>query len=1360
VQATTDAAAVATAERDSDQGGAPEEGNEDGGGMAEGEAATAAGSEELLAARQAQILAKKSSPEGTKNDLQGVQWGKLISPYAQNPSCIPLIGRQFIIGRSRQCNWQIPATIHSGSVFCKLTVDMDSSGKAVVFLTALTDRGALSVNGHVLKKNDKTKLLGGYEINIGAIPAKAGSKHSFAFIFQPCPVPASKLPPRPAAPQAAGSPGAQPEEETTAEAVPSLSMVSMNAEAVGEATKAGAPGTSKPPTDTEMADAELSLKQAMAQLAKMPKVVVEPTVEAVKEAPLEASPASGDTALPEAGGSGKAEEEPKPQETKPPAEQVTPPSFRQPHPQLEHFRGHFRQTIKAADALEVSFDSLGYHLGEGAKQRLLHTAFLHLQQPDLKPLAKVTAELASASARVLLSSSHGTDLCQEAVVQALARHCGARLLVYDRLALQLNDPPARSAAAAATAGEAASGSEGAFRKLLLKAATSSDPMDDPVDMPRIGDLMGLPAPMSPGSDRMSPGPDGVGLDTAPKDKDPKAEDPEAEEAVVPKEAAVGEESRLEDRRKADDAAAWNAAESAADAAEAAASTPPQSRGKMTAAKALSSLQPITLGSVMAGRPGLSVSNNPRSAGIGRPLKKGDRVRFIGHASAPASAVSTASGMPVPSSLFGIGGLRSSSAHGKAAAAASSSHRGPFYNCPGQVVLAFDTTPGKVGVRFDYAVSGGTSLGNLCEGSMGYWCNVSDLRLEGSGKAEEREGAAIDALFDVAEEEAAKGPVIIYLKDVEKSVMGHVERFLHFKRRAEKAKGRLLLVGQHISDAKKERTWGGIFARMGAAGPGGSPASALLDLSFLDPLRAEERNPSRTEQPKMMKMLGKLMPNRIVLYPPTGEPEAAQWKKAIERDIVSMQGAANQRAVRQLAARCDVEIPEEEMNNVEMSEQALSPEAVEKLLGFAVSSQLMSSADAGAAGAELKDSKLVVRGGALGKAVALLKTAQEEAAPGKAAGDPKQSVSLKDVQTDNEFEKRVLGEVIPAEEVGVSFDNIGALDAVKNTLREVVMLPLQRPELFARGSLTKPTRGVLLFGPPGTGKTMLAKAVASESGANFINVSMSTLASKWFGEGEKYVRALFTLAHKIAPSVVFVDEVDSMLGRRDKTGEHEAMRKIKNEFMSNWDGLKTSECDRVLVLAATNRPFDLDEAVIRRLPRRLLVDLPDVSNRVTILRVILKDEELEPEFDFEALAALTEGYTGSDLRNLCIAAAYRPIRDFLEAEKKEKEEAARKGEEAEAEASPAAGEEAVTANKRPGELAKEGGPEAKESGPEGKAEAAPVQLRPLTLDDLVASMDQICPSNSSEAASMTELRQWNDLYGEGGSRKKDTLTYFM
>eukprot|EP00854_Cymbomonas_tetramitiformis_P028433 gene28433-35242_t len=140
-------------------------------------------------------------------------------------------------------------------------------------------------------------------------------------------------------------------------------------------------------------------------------------------------------------------------------------------------------------------------------------------------------------------------------------------------------------------------------------------------------------------------------------------------------------------------------------------------------------------------------------------------------------------------------------------------------------------------------------------------------------------------------------------------------------------------------------------------------------------------------------------------------------------------------------------------------------------------------------------------------------------------------SLRDIVPENEFEKRLLAEVIPPQELGVSFEDIGALTHVKEALRET---------------------GILLFGPPGTGKTMLAKAVATEAGANFINISLSSVASKWFGEGEKYMRAVFSLASKIAPSVVFIDEVDSMLGRRDKSGEHEAMRKIKNEFMANWD----------------------------------------------------------------------------------------------------------------------------------------------------------------------------------------------------------------
>ncbi|MED6173924.1 hypothetical protein PIB30_064252 [Stylosanthes scabra] len=187
--------------------------------------------------------------------------------------------------------------------------------------------------------------------------------------------------------------------------------------------------------------------------------------------------------------------------------------------------------------------------------------------------------------------------------------------------------------------------------------------------------------------------------------------------------------------------------------------------------------------------------------------------------------------------------------------------------------------------------------------------------------------------------------------------------------------------------------------------------------------------------------------------------------------------------------------------------------------------------------------------------------------------------------DNEFEKRIRPEVIPANEIGVTFSDIGSLDEIKESLQELVMLPLRRPDLF-KGGLLKPCRGILLFGPPGTGKTMLAKAIANEAGASFINVSMSTITSKWFGEDEKNVRALFTLAAKVAPTIIFVDEVDSMLGQRTRVGEHEAMRKIKNDFMTHWDGLLTRPDEQILVLAATNRPFDLDEAIIRRFERRL------------------------------------------------------------------------------------------------------------------------------------------------------------------------------
>ncbi|OEL26134.1 ATPase family AAA domain-containing protein 1-A [Dichanthelium oligosanthes] len=397
-----------------------------------------------------------------------------------------------------------------------------------------------------------------------------------------------------------------------------------------------------------------------------------------------------------------------------------------------------------------------------------------------------------------------------------------------------------------------------------------------------------------------------------------------------------------------------------------------------------------------------------------------------------------------------------------------------------------------------------------------------------------------------------------------------------------------------------------------------------------------------------------------------------------------------------------EIECNDLEELSINDQLLTIENVDKIVGYAVSHHLRQIK-------LRKAGKMVLPIESLKHGFSVVQSTHR--------GNKSSKNALKDVITENAFEEKILSNVISPNDSGVTFEDIGALDNVKKTLKELVMLPLQRPELFTQGQLRKPVKGILLFGPPGTGKTMLAKAVATEAGANFINVSISSITSKFFGEAEKYVDAIFSLSSKLSPAVIFVDEVDSLLGNREGSGENETMCKMKNEFMINWDGLRTKEQEHVIVLGATNRPYDLDDAVIRRFPRRLMVGLPDASNREKILKVILSKEILAPDVNLKFVANMAHGYSGSDLKNLCVTAAFGPVRGIIEKEEKEK-----------------------SLPERPLYGSKD--------------------IGPIRMDDFKFALRQVCASFSPASRAMDALVEWNNEFGEGGSRKKDELSYIM
>ncbi|KAL0643944.1 hypothetical protein Bca4012_042234 [Brassica carinata] len=577
-------------------------------------------------------------------------------------------------------------------------------------------------------------------------------------------------------------------------------------------------------------------------------------------------------------------------------------------------------------------------------------------------------------------------------------------------------------------------------------------------------------------------------------------------------------------------------------------------------------------------------------------------------------------------------------------------------------------------------SSAANISNLASSS-----NSAPLKRTSSWSFDEK--LLIQSLYKVLTYVSKANPIVLYLRDIENLLFRSQRTYNLFQKLLQKLSGPVLILG-----------------------------SRIMDLSSEDAHEIDEK-------------LSAVFPYNIDIRPPDDETHLVSWKSQLERDMNMIQTQDNRNHIMEVLSENDLICDDLESISFEDTKVSLShgfslfregkASGREKLKQTAKEDKSKEPKAELAAAVKPDTKPESITTASSSKTEPEKETKSEKAATPKAA----------EVPPDNEFEKRIRPEVIPAEEINVTFEDIGALDDIKESLQELVMLPLRRPDLFT-GGLLKPCRGILLFGPPGTGKTMLAKAIAREAGASFINVSMSTITSKWFGEDEKNVRALFTLASKVSPTIIFVDEVDSMLGQRTRVGEHEAMRKIKNEFMSHWDGLMTKPGERILVLAATNRPFDLDEAIIRRFERRIMVGLPSVENREKILKTLLAKEKVDENLDYKELSMMTEGYTGSDLKNLCTTAAYRPVRELIQQERIKD-----------------------TEKKKQRETTKTSEDD------EGKEERI-ITLRPLNRQDFKEAKNQVAASFAAEGAGMGELKQWNELYGEGGSRKKEQLTYFL